>query len=215
MTGATLLTDDEILAVSLHGGSNWPAMLPSVAESVPLRTVAAMRGVRSMLVRGLASAENDELLFDDIVSAHIGAFHAARAVISYHVSTLDSPVFFGGDGTSIALPPFGDARINSVTAAGVHRLGRSDSSTVAQTIGELLLSTYSEGESSDLGVLVYSGIEPGVSTLWVSRGRIVRGTFGLDAPGRGSRLIIVDRKDVDSTVIESFVSEVLCGGDAT
>lgn len=209
MSITTLLTDDEILAVSLHGGSNWPGLLPSVAESAPLRTVAAMRGVRSMLVRELARADNDALSFNADIRDHVDAFRTAKAIFGYHVSTVDAPIFFGGDGATIAMPAFGEARINAVTATGVHRLSRSDSSTVARTLRELLVSAYSVGEASELGVLIYAGIEPGASVLWVSRDRIVRGVFGLDTPERGSRLIVVDRLEADDTAIELFVSAVL------
>ncbi|MDI9914247.1 hypothetical protein [Rhodococcus sp. IEGM 1379] len=209
MSITTLLTDDEILAVSLHGGSNWPGLLPSVAESAALRTVAAMRGVRSMLVRELARADNDSLSFPADIHDHVDSFRTAKAVFGYHVSTLDAPVFFGGDGAAIAVPAFGEARINSVTSAGVHRLSRSDSSTVARSLRDLLVGTYSVGEASELGVLIYAGIRPGASVLWVSRDRIVRGVFGLDTPERGSRLIVVDRLEVDGTAIEPFVCEVL------
>ncbi len=53
-----LLTDDELVAVALDRESFWPGPLPTVdIEDVAALTAAALRGQRSLFVRGLLAAD--------------------------------------------------------------------------------------------------------------------------------------------------------------
>lgn len=56
----TVLTDDELVAIAIDGGSFWPGPLPTVdIEDVEALTASALRGQRSLFVRGLVDGDGE------------------------------------------------------------------------------------------------------------------------------------------------------------
>jgi hypothetical protein len=188
-----LLTDDEIVALSVNVGKSWPLSLPTIANPELVNLQASNnRGVRSLAVRGLAKtsgagalAINGELfdLATKVTSAtsYLTAFVADRA---HPVTVAGSSVtaYFGGDAAG--------AVVDSVTVSGVHAVREespSDARAAVITFAEtaFLGTTLTAWVATSLVVIVALA-SPGESTLdavLVTPGTLERGVISSDDGG--------------------------------
>ncbi|MDT5026352.1 MAG: hypothetical protein QOE61_2778 [Micromonosporaceae bacterium] len=124
MTRGMLLTDDEVVALSALAEKPWPTGLFTVtATSVELRA-AALRGVRSLTVRGLLAAAGPDTELRDAIDVFL---HPAARVGAY-LAPVDTPRAMAGSALTLALAdrqwwldastPDGIHAIRKVTAAG-------------------------------------------------------------------------------------------------
>jgi hypothetical protein len=120
-----LLTDDEIVALSVNVGKAWPLSLPTIpTKDLPNLQASNNRGIRSLAVRGLATvAPQDGLTMDhgllDLASRAIGASEYLAA----YVANQESPGVPAGSSVTVYFAQGGGpAVVDSVTVSGVHAL---------------------------------------------------------------------------------------------
>lgn len=101
-----LLTDDEAVAIAATRTVEFPARLPTVARIPGEMVGAAVRGARSLMVRGLAAGEVHELVVADEASALIEPFiGSGRTFLCFSYSTVSSfPVPAGSARPGLHIP---------------------------------------------------------------------------------------------------------------
>lgn len=118
-----MLTDDEVVALSVRLAAPWRTVLPTVDLTSEERVLASiMRGSRSLYVRGLLDPETDEL--DERLLTHLRAIGERRVVLAAYAAGSDgepldgaaSQYFFGRTGDA-------QWQCDAVSAGGVHTFG--------------------------------------------------------------------------------------------
>ena len=148
-----LLTDDEIVALSVNLGKSWPVSLPTIANPELLNLQASNnRGVRSLAVRGLAKASGaGELAIDQEIFGLAKRVTTATSYLSAFVADRAHPVTVAG---SSVTSYFGESSappvVDSVTVSGVHAL-REESASDAQA------AVVAFAENAFLGTTLPSG----------------------------------------------------------
>lgn len=150
MDHGLLLTDDEIVAVSALAGTPWPVGLATVGNTAETMRAAALRGVRSLTVRGLLAprAGSTPGLPPDLQQAAAAFLQGDRRVGAY-LARMDHPEVMEGAAITAA---FHNGRwwIDVSTPDGIHALrpiaGAEARTTVEQFArgiqsGELLKTT--------------------------------------------------------------------------
>jgi len=177
MDEAALLTDDEIVALCAVVGRPWPVGLITVGATTEEMVAAGRRGMRSLLVRQLASEAADgsgvrphEILTRDVM----GFLDATRRVGVYIAPASDHSVLAGAAVT--AAQTSGGWLLDTVTAAGVHALRRASTDESAGAVIELAKQAYS-------GTLFSSADDP---AAWVCVVRYGQGSTEVIAVGKGS-----------------------------
>jgi len=177
MDEAALLTDDEIVALCAVDGRPWPLGLITVGATTAEMVAAGMRGMRSLLVRQLATEAADgsgvrphESLARDVV----GFLDATRRVGAYVAPASDHSVLAGAAVT--AAQTSDGWLLDTVTAAGVHALRRASADESAGAIVELVEQAYS-------GTFFDSADDP---TAWVCVVRYGQDPAEVIAVGKGS-----------------------------
>ncbi|MEZ3160506.1 hypothetical protein AB1K54_08135 [Microbacterium sp. BWT-B31] len=120
-----LLTDDEILAAAAAAGRNWPLPLLTVRNEPAALRAAAFRGLRSLIVRGLATPlEQETTTIEPRLRALIERIADARRATIAHVSLSERPVLAGSSYAVFA----DDAGlvVDVGNAMGVHAISTSD-----------------------------------------------------------------------------------------
>lgn len=97
MDQGLLLTDDEIVAVSALGGTPWPVGLATVGDTAETLRAAALRGVRSLTVRGLLTtrAGSTPCLPPDLEQA-VAAFLQGNTRVGAYLARMDDPEVMAG-----------------------------------------------------------------------------------------------------------------------
>lgn len=134
MTEAALLTDDEIVALCAIDGRPWPLGLTTVRSDAAELTQAGMRGMRSLLLRQLATEGSNKAggqpnaLLLGLVSTFLGA----RRRVGAYIAPRAEPSALAGAAITVALTADGWL-MDSTTAGGVHALRRvsADEATTA------------------------------------------------------------------------------------
>lgn len=188
-----LFTDDEIVAVSAGLDVGWPVPLVSVRTEMPAAEAAAFRGLRSLIVRGLATpTSRGPAAFDPAVAALVGrAARCARTAIA-HVSGVAAPALAGA-----AVAAFVDdagAVLDVVTATGIHAIQECDPDVALTSLEDFARSRYAPDADAVLSpdgcVLaaaseqeVVARVRPGLIEL----GRVVTSPIGsvFEATGTG------------------------------
>lgn len=118
-----MLTDDELVAVSVRLAAPWRTVLPTVDLTSEERVLAAiMTGSRSLYVRGLLDPDSDVL--DDALLTHLRGIGERRVVLAAYAAGPDggpldgaaSQYFFGCVGDD-------QWQCDAVSAGGVHTFG--------------------------------------------------------------------------------------------
>lgn len=159
-----LLTDDEIVALCGATRASWPLPLLTVAQDERAVTAAAFRGLRSLLVRKLATATGAG---NPAVEPELAAIVARAAVASrlvvVHVSGVEQ-VGWAGAGVAAFVDDHG-LILDVVNATGIHGLQNGDSVQAASTIAAFIRSRFDPaGEVTPSAdgciVIAASGHEP-------------------------------------------------------
>ncbi|MDZ4234779.1 MAG: hypothetical protein U1C73_13715, partial [Dietzia sp.] len=137
----TLFTDDDVVAVAARESAEFPLWLPTVARLPGATMGAILRGTRSLLVRGLASEGEKELVIHTEASDRIGPFVQTRwrhRCFSYTTVT-SFPVAAGGGLV------FADNRsdrwfVDEVSTFGIHSI-RASSGDEFETSARAFLDT--------------------------------------------------------------------------
>lgn len=118
-----LFTDDEAVAIAGLRSSEFPARLPTVARVPGEMIGAALRGARSLMVRGLAEGEGDELVIADEATALIEPFIGSGWTWAcfFYSSVSNFPVAAGGVRV-FATNADNEWHLDEVSAFGVHSI---------------------------------------------------------------------------------------------
>jgi hypothetical protein len=145
------LTDDEIVAVSIDGGTAWPLPLITVDSELAAMSSARLRGIRSLTIRELTVDEAPNQELSSIVKA---ATSATRWCAALGVDKDGSPLV----GTSTYVLDCGDglAVIDLVSVDGTHRLSSTTIADAHQLLVALAKNVFDFG---------FSGVVPGAQLL--------------------------------------------------
>jgi hypothetical protein len=125
MTETILLTDDEVVAVAAVAGTPWPLGLSTVPASTEILRSAALRGVRSLGVRGLltANAGKPPALADAVASAITPFLHAPTRIGAYIAPAANPQSLAGAAITAVADDD--GWWTDATTSDGVHAIRRA------------------------------------------------------------------------------------------
>ncbi|CAM3821347.1 hypothetical protein [Smaragdicoccus niigatensis] len=199
-----LLTDDEVLGIAHCQGATWPGMLPSVSWDPDARFIAALRGTRSLAVRGLADVSGESLTIDSELVYAITAITESPAGIGMHYSSLHDINWFRGNGTYFALSALGETHASVINPAGVHTVLRSEGSTADRILGAMNEIYSGEVLPDEIGLFVYSSPHPGAGGVWCTGGRIVHGVINVET-GSGGRLCLDSVSEIDLQAANDWV----------
>lgn len=136
-----LLTDDEIVALCGATGLSWPIPLVTIPQDERAVTAAAFRGLRSLLVRKLATSTGAGAPAAEPELARIVArAAAATTIVIAHVSGVEQ---LGWVGAGIAA--FVDDQglvLDVVNATGIHGLQTSESTQAVEAIAAFVRSRF-------------------------------------------------------------------------
>lgn len=137
MSQGFLLTDDEIVALAALLGQPWPTGLVTVDATAGELSRAGMRGVRSMTIRGILTADVESgYAVHPGVSAVIETFlRAPRRIGAYIAPTADVETMAGAAIT--AVPVAGIWWLDSATAQGLHGFRQVEGEAVLEAVAEL------------------------------------------------------------------------------
>lgn len=137
MAQGILLTDDEIVALAALLGRPWPTGLPTVAATADELARAGMRGVRSLVIRGILTADAESgYTAHPGVAAVIETFVQAPRRIGAYIAPAAAVETMAGASIT-AVPVAGIWWIDSVTAQGVHGFRQAQAEEVLAAITEL------------------------------------------------------------------------------
>lgn len=137
MAQGILLTDDEIVALAALLGRPWPTGLATVAATADELTRAGMRGVRSLTIRGILTADAEfGYSAHPGVSAVIETFLCAPRRIGAYIAPASAVETMAGASIT-AVPVAGIWWIDSATAQGVHGFRQAEADEVIEAITDL------------------------------------------------------------------------------
>jgi hypothetical protein len=142
MNEASLLTDDEIVALCAIDGRPWPLGLITVGSTAEELTRAGMRGMRSLLVRQLAiQVDGSELRPHEVLARDIVGFLGATRRIGAYIASASDHSALAGAAVTAAQTSDGWL-LDTVTATGVHALRRTSADDAAATVADMAEQAY-------------------------------------------------------------------------
>ncbi|NDJ91776.1 hypothetical protein [Mycolicibacter kumamotonensis] len=137
MAQGILLTDDEVVALAALLGRPWPTGLATVATTAQELSQAGKRGVRSLIIRGIVTADAESgYTTHPGVSAVIETFvNASQRIGGYIARSAALETMAGASLT--AVPVAGIWWIDAATAQGVHGFRQAEAEEVLAAIAEL------------------------------------------------------------------------------
>ncbi len=180
-----LLTDDEIVALSVNVGKAWPLSLPTIpTKDLPNLQASNNRGIRSLAVRGLATvAPQDGLILDQGLLALTSRAIGANGYLAAYVADKESPGVPAGSSVTVYFAhDDGPAVVDSVTVSGVHALRAASSAegrTAVSQFAEKAFVGKTLAGTSGLVVVVAKVSRDSDTTqgLLVSAGEVETGTL--------------------------------------
>lgn len=177
-----LLTDDEVVALAVEATGSWPTSLPTVdVESEQALLAAAMRGRRSMALRGLVGSEApDSELLDAVRRDAVDA----GLVLSLYIADAAGSRLSRGVNLNAYRGP--DAwLVENVSDVGIHQFELLDDQALGALYGGLAHTAFAQGLAADIetGALWVSVISPGRWESLVVRKNSAYGYRGGDAAG--------------------------------
>lgn len=144
MEDTALLTDDEIVALCAADGRPWPLSLMTVDPTTEELTRAGIRGMRSLLVRRLASGNADKpgVRPHEMILRDISAFLDATERVGAYIAPASDHSVLGGAAVTAARAEDGWV-LDTSTAAGVHALRTATADEAANVVLALAESAYS------------------------------------------------------------------------
>ncbi|MBS9535728.1 hypothetical protein KIH27_19255 [Mycobacterium sp. M1] len=137
MAQGILLTDDEIVALAALSGHPWPTGLATVPAAAGELSRAGQRGIRSLVIRGIVTADAESgYTVHPGVAAVIETFVRAPRRIGAYIAPVDAVEVMAG-AAIIAVPVAGIWWIDSATAQGVHGFRQADTDEVLAAIIDL------------------------------------------------------------------------------
>lgn len=184
----TLLTDDELVALSVDREQAWPTALPTVpSQSTSALFAAANRGRRSLAVRGLL----EELATGKSpLASNIDDFLRATRLTGATICPTGRPDLVAGGGIVLAAPLGArDWICDTFTANGVHRFDRCSSGVALERVLGLAHKVFAEGvtdlgSAAEMGIAISSQDHSGAKAI-VTKGSIVEAV-----PGAGSTFTV-------------------------
>lgn len=136
MEEGILLTDDEVVALSALDGAPWPIGLSTVAGDVAGVRAAALRGVRSLAVRGLLGSgdSHSPRIVDELASA-VRAFLHSRKRVGAYVARISAPESMAGASITAAIEG-ADWWTEASTSDGIHAIRRTTAAEAHSAIVE-------------------------------------------------------------------------------
>lgn len=177
-----VLTDDEVVAVSLHNRIAWPTPLPTVSMTEDGLRRSRLLGERSLLVRGLLDVSGEKPAYQsEVVGTILAAAEAPRWIAAY-VAAAITPGELAGDSTYVYEGASGWL-VDMVSPTGVHQLAPSTDGEARELMVAMAENVFAHGirgESQEAALFVGNSDSPEwvrVSTGEVSVGRFSDGTF--------------------------------------
>jgi hypothetical protein len=156
MSQGFLLTDDEVVALAALAGAPWPFGLATVLPTAEALRAAALRGVRSLDVRGVLRRGPDSgapaVVAEPIADAVAAFVHSARQVGAYLAPHDDSGSVAGPAVTAVVAD--GQWWMDTATSEGVHGIRKVDR-------GQLLAAITAFAEQTHTGTLLRGVPDPG------------------------------------------------------
>lgn len=199
-----LLTDDEMVALCGATRSSWPLPLLTVAQDERAVTAAAFRGLRSLLVRKLATATGaGNPAVEPELAAIVARAAAATRLVVAHVSGVEQ-VGWAGAGVAVFVDDQG-LILDVVNATGIHGLQTADSAQAAHAIATFVQTRFDPAAgvtpSSDGCIVVAASAEERVYRIrpgLVEVGEVTAGTTAFEVSDASS-----------PTAVQAFVEEAL------
>lgn len=171
-----MLTDDEVVAISVRLDAPWRTILPTVAlEPSERALVAVMRGSRSLYVRGLLDAESDDL--DPGLVAHFQALGERPVRIAVYAADREGEALDGAAAQYFFAHP-GDEQwmCDAISAGGVHTWGSDSAESVQSDAFRAITDVLGDGvqgySETDPVLMVVSQATDEVRQLEVSAGSL-------------------------------------------
>ncbi len=214
------LTDDEAIAIAVGQNAVWTTPMFTVdTGSKDAMLKAAIRGARSLLVRGLAIVRDGKaIVADELLSLAHGMLNGTGTVVVY--ATAD-PALMNAVGACLYFHPCEhDQWVGEfVRQEGVRELGVLSAAQVTGVIQEFCRHTLAEGLTSQqsdapVSLIVAAAPRVGMPAVAVRQGSMLIGKF-VDDPADGIRMAGVGAQDPGSS-LSSAIDEVLVAvaGDA-
>ena len=171
-----MMTDDEVVAVSVRLEAPWRTILPTVAlEPSERALVAVMRGSRSLYVRDLLDADSDEL--DPVLLAHFKALGERPVRIAVYAADRDGEALDGAVAQYFfARPGDGHWMCDAISAGGVHTWGSDSADSVQSDALRAITDVLGDGvrgyPDTDPVLMVVSQATDEVRQLEVSAGSL-------------------------------------------
>ena len=171
-----MVTDDEVVAISVRLEAPWRTILPTVTlEPAERALVAMMRGSRSLYVRGLLDAESDEL--DPGLLAHFQALGERPVRIAVYAADTEGEALDGSAAQYFFAHP-GDEHwlCDAISAGGVHTWGSDSADSVESDALRAITDVFGDGvqgyPDADPVLMVVSQATDEVRHLEVSAGSL-------------------------------------------
>jgi hypothetical protein len=185
-----LLTDDEVVAIAVHRGRQWPTILTSVdSSSTQDMAFAMVRGTRSLVVRRLARDESSAIRLSERLTELIEPF-LGDPVLHVYPAPMGSPGRVAGAVVYVyAHNSAGDYPIEVVYGYGLHELSTVDEVRLHALLARLIGSAFDRdaalpasiapsGAESDARALYLCTIPgPGREAVEISRGQVAWGAY--------------------------------------
>lgn len=176
-----LLTDDEVVAISVRNGVAWPSPLPTIELSEDGLSRSERSGLRSLAVRGFLDVSQDSPTIDaEVAQTVLLASKAARWTAAY-VAAIDAPTVLAGDSTYL-YEAESESLLDAVSAAGVHQFTSTSADDARALFVALAKNVFTfgvRGDSTDAALFIGGN----ASDEWVRvcMGEVVVGTFTASA----------------------------------
>ncbi|GAY17814.1 hypothetical protein [Mycobacterium sp. shizuoka-1] len=144
MTRAFVLTDDEVVALAAIHNQLWPTGLATVPTAPEAMRDAGMRGIRSLMVRGLVGGEfgpNGRYAVDPELESAVNGFLGATRRVGAYLAPIGEPDRLAGAAITAAGAGSQWWLVNT-TAHGVHSIRPSSRLEVIDALAELAEKTY-------------------------------------------------------------------------
>jgi len=202
------LSDDEIVAVAVSARAAWPGLLPTVdTDSTQVLTASALRGMRSLAIRGMLTESSTPSALLDPARA---ALRGRKAVVTYLAPASSSASSLPDLADGAAVCSFfalvgGVAVIDVADAAGVHALGVLPVAEVRElirdSVQQAVAASRSEAGAGFAWCLVVPAVGSSSVAMIVQSGDITAYEVGgdgqlapsaVDDPGRTLDAILTD-----------------------
>ncbi|SBS75492.1 conserved hypothetical protein [uncultured Mycobacterium sp.] len=144
MTRNFVFTDDEAVALAAVKSQLWPTGLTTVPRTPEAMRDAGMRGIRSLLVRGLVSVEpgmDGGYVVDPEFESAVSGFLGAAKRIGAYLAPAAKPDQLAGASITAARTDL-QWWLVSATAKGVHSIRPSGRLEIVDSLAELAEKTY-------------------------------------------------------------------------